>query len=111
METIESEHSRDVKKVSVARAGRLRECKNRDFVWELRKTGFCEGGRWVDLSRLRECPLGKLSPYCSFFHDISFLNFFFCYRSSFAVDGVNCTVNKDVEQAIKTFHAAKKPIG
>lgn len=31
--------------------------------------------------------------------------------SSFAVDGVNCTVNKDVEQAIKTFHAAKKPIG
>ncbi|CAH3024609.1 unnamed protein product, partial [Porites evermanni] len=31
--------------------------------------------------------------------------------SSFAVDGVNCTVNKDVEQVIKTFHAAKKPIG
>ena len=23
----------------------LRECKNTEFVWELRKTGFCEGGR------------------------------------------------------------------
>ena len=45
-----SGHSRDVKKVSVARAGRLRECKNTDFVWEMRRTGFCEGCRWVDLS-------------------------------------------------------------
>ena len=26
-------------------AGRLRECKNAEFVWELIKTGFCEGGR------------------------------------------------------------------
>ena len=43
-------HSRDVKKVSVARAGRSWECKNTEFVWEMRKTGFCEGGRWVDLS-------------------------------------------------------------
>ena len=103
-------HSQDVKKVSVARAGRLWECKNIEFVWEVRKKGFCEGGRWVDLSA-SECPLGKLSPYCSFFHGVSFLNFLFCCRSSFAVDGVNCTVNKDVEQAIKTFHAAKKPIG
>ena len=40
-----SGHSRDVKKVSVARAGRLQECKNTEFVWEMRKTGFCEGGR------------------------------------------------------------------
>lgn len=31
--------------------------------------------------------------------------------SSFAVDGVKCTVNKDVVQSIKGFHAAKKPIG
>ena len=70
-----SGHSRDVKKVSVARAGRLQECKNTEFVWEMRKTGFCEGGRWVDLSRLRECLVGKLSPYCSFFHGKTFLNF------------------------------------
>ena len=50
MEALGSGHSLDVKKVSVARAGRLRECKNTEFVWEMRKTGFCEGGRWVDLS-------------------------------------------------------------
>ena len=31
---------RDGKKVSVTGAGRLRECKNTEFVWELRKTGF-----------------------------------------------------------------------
>ena len=37
-------------KLSVARAGRLQECKNTEFVWDMRKTGFCEGGRWVDLS-------------------------------------------------------------
>ena len=37
--------------------------------------------------------------------------FEFLCRSSFAVDGVKCTVNKDVEQSIKGFHAAKKPIG
>ena len=26
-------------------AGRLQECKNAEFVWELSKTGVCEGGR------------------------------------------------------------------
>jgi enhancing lycopene biosynthesis protein 2 len=31
--------------------------------------------------------------------------------SSFAVDGANCTVNKDVEQLIRAMHAARKPIG
>ena len=25
--------------------GPIRECKTTEFVWELRKTGFCEGGR------------------------------------------------------------------
>ena len=30
-------------KVSVTRAGSLRECKNTEFVWELRKTGFWKG--------------------------------------------------------------------
>ena len=38
-------HSRDAKKVFVTEAGRLRECKNTEFVWELRERGFCEGGR------------------------------------------------------------------
>ena len=32
-------------------------------------------------------------------------------RSTFAVDGVNCKVNGDVERVLKDFHAAKKPIG
>ena len=36
-------HPRDTKMVSVTAAGRLRECKNTEFVWELRKTGFCGG--------------------------------------------------------------------
>ena len=40
-----SERPRDSKKVFVTGAGRLRECKNTDFVWELKKTRFCEGGR------------------------------------------------------------------
>ena len=31
--------------VPVTGAGRLRECKNTEFVWELRKTAFCEDGR------------------------------------------------------------------
>src|SRR4051812_15577018 len=31
--------------------------------------------------------------------------------SSFAVDGPNCTVNKDVEKLVRAMHAAKKPIG
>ena len=30
--------------VSITGAGHLRECKNKEFVWELRKTAFCEGG-------------------------------------------------------------------
>ena len=36
---------RDGKKVSVTGAGRLWECKNTEFVWELRKTGVSKGGR------------------------------------------------------------------
>ena len=46
--------------------------------------------------------IGGILRYCAFE--------FLC-RSSFAVDGVDCAVNKDVEQSIKAFHAAKKPIG
>ena len=45
MKALESGHPRDAKKVSVAGTGRLQECKNIEFVRELRKTGFCEGGR------------------------------------------------------------------
>ena len=40
-----SRHSRDAKKMSVTGAGLLRKCKNTEFVRELRKTAFCEGGR------------------------------------------------------------------
>ena len=37
------EHPQDAKMVSVIAAGRLREFQNTEFVWDLRKTGFCEG--------------------------------------------------------------------
>ena len=41
-----SGHPQDAKTVSVTGAGRsVRECKNTEFVRELRKTGFFEGGR------------------------------------------------------------------
>ena len=39
-------------KVSVTRAGSLLEYRNTEFVWELRKTGFCEGGRTVIFKEL-----------------------------------------------------------
>ena len=51
VEALLSGHPRDVrtpwdaKMVPVTGAGRLRECKNTKFVWELRKTAFCEDGR------------------------------------------------------------------
>jgi len=45
VEAIVSGHPRHAKKVSVTGASRLRECKNTEFVWELSKPGFCEGGR------------------------------------------------------------------
>ena len=38
-------HSRYSKKVSITGAYRLWECKNTEFVWEVRKAGFCDGGR------------------------------------------------------------------
>ena len=44
VEALISRHPRVAKKVSVAGAGRLWECQNKEFVRELNKTGFCEGG-------------------------------------------------------------------
>ena len=35
----------------------------------------------------------------------------FICRSTFAVDGIEMRVNKDVEATLKGFHAASKPIG
>lgn len=43
VEALMSGHPQNTKKVSVTNAGRLRGCKNTEFLWELRKTGFCEG--------------------------------------------------------------------
>ena len=53
------ERPRDSKMMLVTGAGRVREFKNTDFLWELKKTRFFEGAisRAV---RLRECPLGEL---------------------------------------------------
>ena len=41
MEALISGHPGEVKKVSITEAGRLQECKNTQFVWELRKTVSC----------------------------------------------------------------------
>ena len=54
VEALVSGQPRVAKIVPVTRAGHLRECENTEFVWESRKTGFCEGGG-------RKCPLGKLT--------------------------------------------------
>ena len=43
-EALLSGHLPDAKKVSITVAGPLLEYKNTEFVWELRKTKFCEGG-------------------------------------------------------------------
>ena len=40
VEALVSRLPQDVKKVSVTGAGRLQECKNTEFDWELRKTGL-----------------------------------------------------------------------
>ena len=44
VEALVSGHPQDAKKVSVRGASRLRECNNTEFVWEFRKTGYCESG-------------------------------------------------------------------
>ena len=44
MEALLSRHPRDAKKVSVTGADRLAECKNTEFLSELRIMAFCEGG-------------------------------------------------------------------
>ena len=44
VEAVVRGHPRAVKKVSVTGAGSLWECQNTAFVWELRKTAFCESG-------------------------------------------------------------------
>ena len=44
VEAVVRGHPRTAKKVSVTGAGSLRECQNTAFVWELRKTAFCESG-------------------------------------------------------------------
>ena len=51
-----SGHPRDAKKVFVPGAGRLRECKNTEFVWELSKTGFCVKVAISGAVRLPEYP-------------------------------------------------------
>ena len=55
MEALVSGHPLVADKISVTSTGRLRECKNTEFVWELRKTGLSEGGR------NKSCPLTRSS--------------------------------------------------
>lgn len=45
VEALMSGHPCHVKKVSLTRAGCFWECKNAEFVWELRTMVFCESGR------------------------------------------------------------------
>ena len=40
VEALVSGHPQGVKRMSITGAGGLRECKNTEVVWELRKTGF-----------------------------------------------------------------------
>ena len=59
VEALISRHPWGLKKVSITTgAGCLQECKNTEFVWELRKTAFCEGG-----FHLYECLLGEPPLY------------------------------------------------
>ena len=44
VEVLMSGHPQNAKKVSVTKAGCLRGWKNTEFLWELRKIGFCELG-------------------------------------------------------------------
>ena len=54
-------------KVSFTGPGRLRECKSTEFFWELRKPGFCEGGRkWSGpLGTTRASTLKQFSFLCN----------------------------------------------
>ena len=45
VEALGSGNPRVAKMVPITWAGRLRECKNTEFVWELGEIAFCEGGR------------------------------------------------------------------
>ena len=61
VEAFTSGHPWEVKKMSAIEAGRLQECKNTEFLRELRKTGFCEFKVTVRRAvHLRECVLGEL---------------------------------------------------
>ena len=61
VEAFTSVHPWEVKKMSVTEAGRLQECKNTEFLRELRKTGFCEFKVTVRRAvHLREYALGEL---------------------------------------------------
>ena len=56
VEALLSGHLWEAKKVSVTSAGCLRECKNTEFLWVLRKTGFCDFKAAVSRAvYLREC--------------------------------------------------------
>ena len=62
VEALVSGHPQGVKRMSIPGAGGLRECKNTEVVWELRKTGFVK----AVVSRavcLQGCPLGELLLY------------------------------------------------
>ena len=52
MEALVSVHPLDVKKVFVTGADSLQECKNTNFVMELREVGSSEGGLTVNLWEL-----------------------------------------------------------
>ena len=61
VEALKSGHPWEAKKVFITGAGHWRECKNTEFLQELRKTGFCEFKAAVSRAVcLRECALGEL---------------------------------------------------
>ena len=52
--------------MSVTGAGRLQECKNTEFVWELGEIAFCEGGRKKSFLLTRVL-FGRASTVCCCF--------------------------------------------
>ena len=71
------------------------QCDSKLFTWPVATLGSSSGMRWATqiVGTLDE---GSLSSRG---------------RSTFAVDGKDCKVNKEVERVLKEFHGAKKPIG
>ena len=93
MEVLVRGHPRDAKKVPVTGAARLRECKNTEFVLELRKTGL-RGRPFVELFALQESVRSE-SFHCtldSFFYQSHMICSVQLVWVLFSFERVQCTL-------------------